>query len=340
MQSLQNLIGEYPSRMDSVTPTLVGVTIAVFTTVFIIMLVRFHSKNSSYGYRREARPTTYIAAAFIAVLVSFNVGTVGFLADQNKVGSAYKETVEATVSENIQKNFDVENIELHDSSFYGDYYTVDAIMSTSDDTYHLSFMYYDEVGAMVPEPNSVSVDELPFKSDSELTAFMEDYDDFAGKYLQIMYSIKDSSNNQFFVGSVAALVTSIILTVLVSGIAVLCWFMNLSSERILVTLAAFAVNLAVLFFTALSVSDGHSGHMRNAQIQNIEHNYDVLTVGDTEKNGDSLKADVMFKGVTSTHNMSFEYSEPLGHMLVADDDGNVAALRPGSPLESILLGAE
>lgn len=343
MQSLNELIGQYPSRMESFSTLLISVVIVVFTVVFLSTMAKMHKVNKRpgcycyYGEERFPKFAVYAVSALFGLFLAVSAGVNMYFFDQIQVGNDYKEAVRVATVDDIQKNFVVDEVQVSDQLFEGDYYGVDATLGSSDDTYHVSLMYDKDLDAMIPAPVSdASIESLPIAEGSVLEGFVADYGEFEGEYLQILYSLEDNDNNQHFVGSLGVFIASLVFSFL-SVLAFCFTILNRHAGNVPVT----AVSIGGLIFIlaangfALLAASPSSEYLKEARIQNIEHNYAVIS-GDYSSNSQrSITAEAIFKGTTETQEVLFEYNEPLGHM-IATKDGENASLNPGSPLHEII----
>ena len=343
MSSLNDMIGQYPSRMESFSTLLITVVVIVFTVVFLSTMAKMHKVNKRpgmygyYGEKRFSKFAVYTVSALFGLFLATSAGANMYFFDQLHVGKEHKEAFKAATVEDIQENFAVEEVTINNQVFDGDYYGVDAVMGTSDDTYHVSLMYDRDLDAMVPVPVSDdSIESLPIADGSVLEGFIADYEDFEGEYLQVLYSLEDNDNNKYFVGSLGVFIASLVFT-FIGVLAFIFTVFNKSAGNIPVTAVSIVGLLFILVangFALLSASPS-SEYLKEARIQNIEHNYAVISGDYSSHSQRSITAEAIFKGTTETQEVLFEYNEPLGHM-IATKDGENASLRPGSPLDEII----
>ena len=342
MKSLNELIGHYPNNTDALTETVIVVVIAVFAVVLLVTVLKMRRQNkkslywSNWDADRFSQWSVYGVSLLVAIFMSFNIGSVFFFANKASDGKEYYNQVVQATTADIESNFAVQDVQLHDHVFRGEYYGIETILKTAEDTYHVSFIYDKETDSMVPKPTSDTlIEELPVTPGSTMESIVEDYDTFAGAYLQKVYDIEDNGGRETPVLGDGRFITSIIL----SSVGVLAFafivFNKSASNYVVTGLGAIGIGLSFVILTPMAISFGDSSHLKDARIQNIEHNYDIVH-GDYEtRDGRGMKGDILFTGATETESVRFEYIEPLGHM-VAEDDEEAVQLKQGSSLSLLI----
>lgn len=346
MQSLNELIGNHPDFMDSLTGTVVTVVFIVFSVTLLLTVRKMYVENKK-GIENAYSDSDiyykwsiYLVSILIASFLSLNIGSIVYFSNQKEAGQEHYDAVVHAAVEDIKGNFEVEDVELYDHTFRGDYYGVEAIINTPGDTYHVSFIYDKETDSMVPKPTSdTPIEELPIAAGSAMEDIVNEYDTFAGAYLQKVYSLEDNDNSGGPVISSGKFISSIIfssLGVLAFGFIVL----NKRTMNFVVTLlAAIGVIITLIVMMIVGGTSGSSSYLKDARIQNVEHNYDIVS-GDYEtRDGRALRGRVLFSGAKETQSVRFEYIKPLGHMVDTEDDKDTP-LRPESPLNNIIVDNE